>query len=165
MPFSYDQLEDAVVAYLAPLMTNQVIAAYPDGESEWKEVNDKPVVYVAYTESSFEASASTDVVKQKETPLIVCNVRAEKRRGTNGVNEVIGLLKTHLQGLKISGTGCDRLQLESIKMVERDDDRKIWSYNVAFSTTKNQSQLVETDFEVSGANLQEVIFNDTVQLP
>jgi hypothetical protein len=166
MPFSYDQFEDTVVSYLQTKITEDValIFSYPENEGGWKDVIDAPLIYVAYTESDFDPTTSTDLVNQKEKPMIVCNIRALKRRGAGGANSIIALLKQHLQGLKIASTGCEPLQLQSIKLQERDPDRKEWSYNVAFSTSKNQVQVID-DSEIPVANLTEVIFNDVIQLP
>lgn len=163
MAFSYDMLEDTVVAYLQPLMPNAIVASMPDDEDQYKQVADKPIVYVAYTESSFQPTTATDMVKQDEKPMIVCNVRGSRRRGNNGVNAIITDLQKNLQGLKIATTGCDPLQLDSIKLVNRDADRREWEYNVAFFTKKQRNQVIE-ETVINPVLLQEVIFNDTVQL-
>lgn len=165
MAFSYDDLETTIVNWLQTNISDKAqIAPYPENEGDWLEVKDKPVVYVAYTESDFDPNTATDIVKQKEKPVVVCNVRAKKRRGDGGANSIIVLLYKWLQGLKISG--LERLQLEATKLVERDEEKRTWSYNVSFSTAKNQHQLIEdVDLPLTSALLQEVIFNDQVQLP
>lgn len=163
MAFSYDLLEDTVVAYLQPLMPNVLIASMPDDENEYKQVNDKPIVYVCYTESSFQPTGATDIIKQNEKPMITCNVRASRRRGLNGVNAVVSDLQKNLQGLVISGTGCDPLQMDSIKMINRDAEKREWEYNVAFFTKKQRNQTIENAV-VNPVLLQQVTFNDVVQL-
>jgi hypothetical protein len=163
MAFSYDQLEDSLVAYLAPLMPNTVIEAWPENEA-WQEVKDKPVIYVCYSESSFNPSMSTDFVKQEEKPVIQFSIRGTKRKGPTGLNQVVADLKKYLQGIQITGTGCDRLQLESVKVENRDLEKQTWNYVVFFSTKKMQMQFID-DSEIPVANLQQVTFIDQILIP
>lgn len=158
--FTYDLFEDKCVEKLATVIQDAaIVQVMPENETEFKEVQTKPIVYVAYEESEFDGTASTDLVKQNESAVISCSIRASKRRGSNGIFAMLNKVKAGLQGYKIPGLGQKRLELKSIKFVSRDSEKKYWEYNISFSFTKVQSQVLEDADEVltdsyAGSNFQ-----------
>lgn len=161
MPFSYDQLEDTLVAYLAPILTNCEVVTMPENEAEFKRQIKKTRLTIWYTESSFQDTTSPGFIKQMEEAVIMVNVQSNKRRGAGGLNEALGLAKKYLQGYKLLG---DQLKLKKIEFHDRDAVNNVWSYDVQFTIQKMQVQDIEPN-EAIGANLQQVQWNEQVQLP
>lgn len=162
--FTYDLLEDKCVEQLQSVIQSAaLVAAMPENESEFKKVQAKPIIYVAYEESEFQQSASTGPVKQFEDAVISCNIRAGKRRGTGGIFEMLKKVKESLQGFKIPGLGEKKLELKSIKLIARDSEERFWEYNISFSFQKVQAQVLEDEGEVLTDNYQGSTFQSNYE--
>lgn len=165
MPFSYEQIEDAVVSRLTTTLASYAVTIpLPDIQ---KEVDDatksaesanKALVLVIYDSSGFESSSSTNYARQQENMDIVCHVRASKRRGPNGVMNMIQLIKLSLQGF--IPANATRMFLKEIKLDEHDYENKIFSYNVTFTCSKLHVQNFLDGDDLEGAILTQVTWQD-----
>jgi hypothetical protein len=166
MPFSYEQIEDEVIARLqATLDPYAVSIVLPDTQSQVdssrkaSETANKALVVVYYEGSDFSPSSTTNQARQNDTMNIVCNVRASKRRGVNGTMNAIQLIKISLQGFIL--TNATRLFLKEIKLDEHDIENQIFSYNVSFTCAKLQVQaFLDGDDAVTDPLLQQVTWQE-----
>ncbi len=177
MPFEYTSLEDElaakVQAHIAATgsLTGKVIAqAMPDSEEEFIEADetDRIIVYV-FSATATGASKSSNEKAVNEEIVVNCNIQSRTRRGNNdypGCNGLAKVLKELLTGYQ--PTHCGRLNWKSYQASNppRDEEKKFWSYDVEFSTTKMfiQQEQEAPDF-TGNPLLQEVILIDQVELP
>lgn len=157
MAFEYWLVEDEIIAALiAALPDGYVVIALPEKQKDYQQVNAKAMLVVAYSDSDFDTSESTDVVRQNETVNFIINIRSKNLRGDFGIHEAVRFLKIILQGLK-SDYLSGRVELKKVEFDNRDEENNWFSYNMKLSATKPQVQTV-IDGEVP--TLTEVIINN-----
>lgn len=166
-PFQYDQLEDEIVTRLSlSLSASAAVAPLPETEEKIKNAIDaavdsnKVMVLVAYTGSEFGPSTSASAVKQEESMSVLLNLQSNLLRGEKGIYNVIRLIKNSLLGYQTASGG--RLKLKSIDFDDRDEKQAIFSYNVVFTVTKLQMQIMaDGDDDTTGkSNLTQTTFQD-----
>lgn len=147
IPFQYDQLEDEIVDRLTATVDDvAAVAPLPETEEKIKNAvdaavdNNKVMVLVAYTGSDFGPSTSASAVNQEESMSVLLNLQSNLLRGEKGIYNVIRLIKNSLLGYQTAGGG--RLKMKSIDFDDRDEKQAIFSYNVVFTVTKLQAQIL-----------------------
>lgn len=174
MPFEYTDLEDEIAARITAhiaatgSLTGKVIAqAMPDNEEEFEEADDKDRITVYLFSSIAGPSKTTNERAVAEEITISCNIQSRSRRGNDdypGCNALAKVLKELLTGFQPEH--CGRLTFKSYQPSNppRDAEKKFWSYDLDFTTTKLFVQTVDDEMDPDAPLLKEVILNDQVSL-
>jgi len=167
LPFNYYDIENEIATKLTVLLSAVALATVLfENEKDRKTAQDaaqkdnKALVIVAYNGSDFQNSNSLNYLNQDDSMTFVCNVMANNLRSTNGIHNVIRLIKSALLGFQPANSS--RLVLKSIEFESRDNDTAMWSYNVSFTCNKKavQATVDGDDDTTASANLVQTIFDD-----
>jgi len=167
LPFNYYDIENEIATKLtAPLSAVALVTVLFENEKDRKTAQDaaqsanKALVIVAYNGSDFQNSNSLNYLNQDDNMNFVCNVMATNLRSTNGIHNVIRLIKGALLGFQPANSS--RLVLKSIEFESRDSETAMWSYNVTFTCNKKavQANVDGDDDTTTSANLVQTIFDD-----
>lgn len=96
----------------------------PEDDSEFSRDTGKAIVNVCYRVSEYDKSTNTSQIVQNETVVVAFYLQGRHRKGNNGINALLGHLKTCLLGyrpinskdrMSISATGEWQFEGEGVQ--------------------------------------------------
>ncbi|MFO0387566.1 MAG: Gp37 family protein [Flavobacteriales bacterium] len=146
---NYEQIENDVVARLAPLADAGIVIKLPEFQKEFEKQIDRYKITVAYKGSKFEDVHTTAHVAQFEDVMIDVTIESRKLRGPGGVYPLMAAVRNLLLGFE--PTDCSRMTLKESSFT--DLETNTWSYSFTFVT---RGMVVEVDPEENDPELRTI---------
>jgi hypothetical protein len=154
----YEQAEADIVTKLAPLVTAGCeVVPLPDTQGELLKVIDKPRITVAWNGTDADPSQSTSAIVQRSTVNFEITIQWGKKRGSNGIYNLIKLVKLYLLGFQPDA--CGKMWVTKEELADYDA-KNIWNYRAFYSANCVE---VEAPDEAADIILSQLTFNTTAQ--
>jgi hypothetical protein len=162
MQVVYSQIEQEVVAWLAPLTTGGGVdvVPLPQMAAEFERPFLKGRITVAYKSSDFGDIKSTHYIVQDEKIQIELIIQARQLRGADGLHAITEAVKRRLFGF--TPTDCTKMYGAKHGFTDHNVESGLWSYSMIFETVYRLVEDAEYNLEPT---LQQVFFEYNDELP
>jgi hypothetical protein len=131
----YEQIENAIIARLAPIKDDgAIVQATPQNQNEYERFFEKPGIVVAWKESSFEAPQSTNGVSQWETMHFEIYIFQKQLRGNFNIYDLYNRVRLLLVGFRPATTEGKFQKMWLVKFKPEQLDENMWVYCVTMAT-------------------------------